>query len=117
MKTKYPTLVNAVQMAHEHPETFTVPDTRQVRKGWWVKVCAHDRERFWVEVLSRKGSVLTGRIDNQLVCCLDLAFNDRIAFHTDNIYSTICPHEVRHMKRNYKRPIRNHIPTENNDET
>ena len=84
---KRPILVNAAQMALDHPETFSVPaaaELERVNKGDLVKVC-DDAERFWVLVTERRGDVLTGVVANAL-CGTRLGLGDTIEFHVVNIY-------------------------------
>ena len=102
MKPKAPKLINAAAMAAKHPNTFTRPDAKQraaIRKGWFVKVSVEGKpmgERFWVEVLTRKGPIITGRIDNELLFTSDhgLKGNDIILFTPDNAYAVIEPRAV-----------------------
>ena len=84
---KTPLLVNAQEMARQHPETFLVPSDTALAtlcKCDLVKVCSND-DRFWVEIESRDGDVFVGRIDNELITT-GLRRDDRITFHRDNIY-------------------------------
>ncbi|KAF0976431.1 hypothetical protein FDP41_004330 [Naegleria fowleri] len=84
-----PKLLNAQQLAKEHPRTFSAPsvaDLMKVKSGSMVKVC-DGQERFWVEVL-KKGSLkyLVGRIDNGLVGGQEYSYGDWILFKRENIY-------------------------------
>ena len=88
---KRPFLVNAREMARQHPKTFQCPNDADcaelVRVGSFVKVC-HDCERFWVQVTEvRPGGVLLGKIDNHLMCAGErLVRGEIIQFCTANIY-------------------------------
>ncbi len=89
-KVKKPVLVNAAQIAIEHPETFHRPDDyelSQLKKGQIVKVC-DGGERFWVVVTKATHPMFVGEVNNMLMFTDDLHFGDLIAFHADNIYST-----------------------------
>jgi hypothetical protein len=81
-------LIDAQQMAREHPDTFQAPsnDTLQdLRPGDLVKV-AQITERFWVQVVERRDSgVLLGKVDNHLLTG-DAACGDLIEFHECNVY-------------------------------
>ena len=98
---KTPTLRNAQQLARLRPLTFEVPVQERldrVAPGSLVKICAvapqHSGdveaggERFWVEVMTRQGNRLTGRVDNQLVYTEEhgLSYGDVVAFSIENIY-------------------------------
>lgn len=75
-------------MAKAHPATFSVPNTKSVKKGDSVKVAIEGTpgERFWVEVEHRTGDIFIGRIDNDLVTNTPLRCDDLIRFHARNIY-------------------------------
>lgn len=86
---KRPFLVNAQQMALEHPKTFDAPpSTDGIRAGDHVKVCDH-RERFWVQITSRDGDILRGTVDNKLLFH-DMRLGDEIEFAIANVYDWIC---------------------------
>jgi hypothetical protein len=83
-------LVDAWQMSQQHPDDFFVPAHSEVcklRAGDLVKVCSHGEmpERFWVQIVSRHGSIFLGRVDNRLLFgSPDL--DDLIEFHECNVY-------------------------------
>jgi hypothetical protein len=81
-------LVNAEEMARQYPDTFEVPSSsvlRKLHKGDLVKV-SKPGERFWVEIVSRKGNTFLGRVDNPLLFG-DVGYGDHIEFHACNVYS------------------------------
>lgn len=84
-------LVDAQQMATEYPDTFEAPTETmlaQIKVGDAVKICANNKERFWVEVTAIDGKTLTGRIDNDLVFTdtHGLKYNDTVTFERRHIY-------------------------------
>ncbi len=90
-----PQLVNATHMAASHPITFQRPDPAELGRvtvGWFVKV-ASVCERFWIEVDSIDGDVLTGTICNDLLFheAHGLHRKDRVAFTLDNAYCVQSP--------------------------
>ena len=87
-KIKTPALINAKQMAQDHPETFSVPEDTELRLlkvGSLVKVST-DGERFWVQITSATYPLFIGRVDNDLLFVKGLSYNDLIQFHAANIY-------------------------------
>ena len=111
MTIKQPELLNAQQLHRENPVTFLVPSEKklkQLRPGDLVKVCfpvegrcwgmPTSAERFWVELESVEFPVLTGRVDNDLRTH-DLAYNDRIRFHVDNVYQITTAKEMKQAKK------------------
>ena len=81
---------DAQEMHQNNPDTFDAPTKEElaaVRKGDSVKVC-HNNERFWVTVtrVSKKG-VITGLVDNDLVCVQPFGYGNRVVFETRHIYS------------------------------
>lgn len=88
---KTPILINAAEMARQHPTTFQRPSARQIRRlhpGDLVKVNASG-ERFWCEIQTRNGDHFVGRVDNELIGTArhGLGPGDLFEFHADNIYS------------------------------
>lgn len=86
--------VNVQKMAKEYPATFEAPTASELKgigEGTSVKVCANEIERFWVKITRRDGNILTGVVDNDLVCTdeLGLKLGDTIAFGTECVYSVI----------------------------
>jgi len=82
--------VDAQDMARQYPDTFGVPTNEElagIKSGDSVKV-SHNNERFWVTVtrISKKG-VITGRVDNDLICVQPFKYKDRIVFETRHVYS------------------------------
>lgn len=64
---KSPLLVNADEMARQHPKTFTVPDdaARQALTiGDFVKVSIYG-ERIWIEVTQINEGLITGKVNSQ----------------------------------------------------
>jgi hypothetical protein len=91
MKLKPIKLVDAQEMARQHPDTFEVPsgaELRKLRKGDLVKVSNH-AERFWVEIVSRDGDLFVGRVDNFLAGTV--SHDDLIEFHVCNVYDILPP--------------------------
>lgn len=86
MKPKPIALVDAQQMSRTFPEFWVPPscDLSKLQAGDLVKVC-NDRERFWVQIVSRRGSIFMGRIDNRLLYD-GPNLDDLIEFHECNIY-------------------------------
>lgn len=84
-----PVLINAAEMAREHPETFGRPSKQEldsIRPHDLVKVC-DGAERFWTEVVSREGETIVARVDSMIgFGGQDYGYGDLIRFGTDNIY-------------------------------
>ena len=81
--------VNAQEMAKKHPDTFEAPtkeDLDAVKVGDSVKVCANQKERFWVTVTEVNNDDVIGTVDNDLVS-VELAYDETIKFKKENIYS------------------------------
>lgn len=99
MTPKTPSLVNATAMAKANPATFDVPDAAELaalKPGDLVKVAIRigdTGERFWVELTEVNASLLTGRIDNDLLGAQlhGIQYNDIIQFTRDNVYSCTPP--------------------------
>ena len=83
--------VNAQEMSKKYPETFEAPlkaELDSLKKGKIVKVCYND-ERFWV-VISKVGKkVISGTVNNGLICNQPFNYGDEIEFKKQHIYS-IC---------------------------
>jgi len=80
-------LVNAAQMANDHPDTFHRPNEGEIKAlapGQPVKVC-NGLERFWVQVQTVNFPLFVGRVANQLLFS-ELKLGDTIAFHADNVF-------------------------------
>jgi hypothetical protein len=92
-----PVLVNAAEMAREHPDTFQRPSKAfldSLRPGDLAKV-SDNTERFWCIITERDGDVFTGEVNNFLVAS-DQPFEvgDLIRFGADNIYDADhAPHD------------------------
>lgn len=87
MKTASIALVNAAEMARQHPNSFELPSAEQLYKvtaGSLVKVC-DGGERFWVQLYSRRGNILRGRVDSVTIFS-EAEFDDVIELHIDNIF-------------------------------
>ncbi len=85
---KNPILINAAQIALEHPETFQRPADDEIKTlatGQSVKVC-NGLERFWVNVENSNFPFFTGKVNNYLLFPNGLRFGGRIAFHADNVF-------------------------------
>ena len=85
------TFTDAQEMHRKHPDTFGIPgaiDIAMIKPGSHVKICANDRERFWVKVTSRDGINMTGTIDNDLIFVDEhgLDYGDTVSFQTRHIY-------------------------------
>lgn len=83
--------VNAQQMALDYPSTFEAPTKKEmasVKTGSWVKICANQKERFWVSVIMVTPNEIIGVVDNDLVCTDDhgLKLGDCVSFTKENIY-------------------------------
>ena len=78
--------LSAGDQAARFPETFQLPDTSNVVKGSFVKVCWVD-ERFWVQVthVQEGGNAMTGVVANHLVRA-PFAMYEEVRFVRDNIY-------------------------------
>ena len=94
-----PEFLSAQHFHRLYPTTFEVPSAERlgaIGPGSLVKLCvriAGDQgepgaERFWVEVLERRGDRLVGRVDNDLGWTRyhGLALDDRVAFSIEHIY-------------------------------
>jgi hypothetical protein len=84
--------VDAQEMHRTHPKTFEVPTDEELnalKKGDEVKVCANNKERFWVIITSIDGDKITGTVDNELIDAggHGLNYGDSITFEKKNIYS------------------------------
>lgn len=83
------TFVNAQEMLAKHPDTFYAPskeDLDAIKIGDSVKVCADNKERFWVTVTSVEGENITGTVDNDLVD-VDLTYGEPVTFKKENVYN------------------------------
>jgi hypothetical protein len=83
--------VDAQHMALIHPDTFDAPSKvalNRIKVGDYVKVCANNKERFWVQVTHIDGQNLTGVVNNDLVETKHhgLSCNDIVEFAKCNIY-------------------------------
>ena len=79
---------DAKEMARQHDffQAPTMDDLKGVGVGSSVKVCS-GRERFWVLVSKIEGDVITGVVDNDLVCEEHgLKCGDEIMFDKRHIY-------------------------------
>ena len=84
---KTPILINADEMHRQHPDTFHRPsdqDLRAIDAGSLVQVCGNG-DRFWVVVTGRRGDLVTGAVNNDLIIS-PLQFGEKIRFHVDNVY-------------------------------
>lgn len=98
---KQPNLADAQLMAIMHPETFEVPtheELKAITVGDSVKVCATFNktrqttgERFWVDVTSVDGDIITGEVNNDLLFTdvHSLSCGDTIQCHIHHVYSII----------------------------
>jgi hypothetical protein len=80
-------LVNAQEMARQHPDTFEVPSRAalsELREGDLVKV-SNNAERFWLQIVARHGNVFVGRVDNLLLFGR-VNYGDHIEFQACNVY-------------------------------
>jgi hypothetical protein len=88
-KVRSPVLVNAAEMARQHPETFGRPSKQEldsIKSGSLVKVC-DGAKRFWTEVISREGETIIARVDSMIgFGQQDYSYGDLIRFGADNIY-------------------------------
>jgi formylmethanofuran dehydrogenase subunit C len=81
--------INAQEMHKKHPDTFEAPTKEELNAitlNNSVKVC-HNDERFWVTVTAINKDIVTGTIDNDLVCRQPFKFGDEIKFKKHHIYS------------------------------
>lgn len=103
-KTKNPTLIDASKLAAQHPDTFKRPSREEIAGlgiGHLVKVAIDGSpmpERFWCEIMERRGDIFTGKVANDLVYTErhGIARNDLIQFHADNIYALYVGGEPTH---------------------
>lgn len=82
---------DAQLMAVRYPDTFEAPtldDLRLIEVGDYVKICARDKERFWVLVTGIEGEVVTGEVRNVLLSTdvHGLRLGDTVVFEKRNIY-------------------------------
>lgn len=92
---KRPVLVDAQQMALNHPDTFNAPTDAElaaIGPGVWVKVCAAP-ERFWVSVQAVSDLSIVGYVDNELTYTAvhGLAYADVIKFEPRHVYQISLP--------------------------
>jgi len=83
-------LRNAQLMAQKYPRSFTVPTRKQMaalKPGDFVKVCAAEGERFWMEV-QKIGKEIEGAVANDLTL-VELEFGDLISVLPENIYEIL----------------------------
>ncbi len=88
---KTPVLINAAQLAIEHPDTFQRPpadEIQQLAPGCSVKIC-NGFERFWVVIQEANFPLFVGKLDNYLLFPNGLRFGGRLAFHADNVFEAI----------------------------
>jgi hypothetical protein len=83
---------DAQAMATMYPATFEAPTTAElasIQPGSLVKICAREAERFWVQVTTRTGNHLSGRVDNDLVYTErhGLTLGDTVTFETRHVYA------------------------------
>ncbi len=80
--------VDAQEMSKKYPETFAVPsndDLCSLVPGDYVKVCALNKERFWVQLTTVAEDFLTGVVSNDLVE-VPLKFGETVSFFKCNVY-------------------------------
>lgn len=82
---------DAQEMAGRHPDTFEAPSPYRLSKiapGSFVKICADNRERFWVQVSTHIGKTITGEVNNWLVCTDDhgLDMGAQVEFEERHVY-------------------------------
>ena len=85
------TFTDAQLMAVRHPDTFEAPTLEELSRiavGDYVKICAMDRERFWVQVTGIEGELLTGEVNNQLLMTdfHGLRCGDTVVFERRHVY-------------------------------
>lgn len=95
---KRPLLIDAQQMAVNHPTTFYAPsqeDLAGIRPGFFVKVAPNIKEveRFWVEVLATSDSGIVGCVANDPIFTAlhRLMCGDLIEFEPRHIYQILHP--------------------------
>ena len=83
---------DAQEMHALYPDTFDAPSAAELASidvGSVVKVCAHQSERFWVEVTSvdDAADVVIGAVDNMLVGQHGFNCGDLIRFRKCHVYT------------------------------
>lgn len=83
--------IDAQLMSVRYPDTFEAPtldDLRLIEVGDYVKICARDKERFWVIVTGVEGEVVTGEVNNDLICTdvHGLRVGDTVVFEKRHVY-------------------------------
>jgi len=82
-------LIDAQEMAQNHPDTFEAPTTEelnQIKEGSSVKI-SNGEERFWTLVTKVSGDKVTAAVDNQLLGEYGYDLGDEIEFEKRHIYS------------------------------
>jgi uncharacterized protein YegJ (DUF2314 family) len=98
-KTSHWFLSNAAALAKESPNTFDRPsdgEIRKLKKGDFVKLCFRlqsatgeglNGERMWVKIIERKGTQMTGILNNDPILIPGLQYKDDVVFGEEHIYS------------------------------
>lgn len=84
--------IDAQAMRLSFLQSFEAPNKEKLDAlavGDFVKICTNN-ERFWVEVTDINNSIVTGRIDNELLQP-GLKINDIITFPTNCIFDIVTP--------------------------
>lgn len=85
-------LIDAQQMAVEHPGSFEAPsisDLKRLKRNHVVKICRNG-ERFWVLIKHIEGDIVQGTIANRLTVSenAELPYGTRVQFEKRHIYQT-----------------------------
>lgn len=88
---KKATFVDAQEMSKLHPDTFEAPSIEEletIKPNSIVKVCANNKERFWVIVQSVDGQKISGEVNNVLMrtATHGLMCGDIIQFDARHVY-------------------------------
>jgi len=91
-ETKTIEFIDAQEKHKQYPATFGAPNKRELntlKAGDIVKVCCNDKERFWATIEKITQSVITAKVDNDLVYADEFGFDyeDTIRFEKRHIYS------------------------------
>jgi hypothetical protein len=83
-------LRDAAQMAKKYPRSFKAPTVKElasIQPGDFVKVCAVEGERFWVQV-QRVGREIKGELANDLVL-IEGNYGDPITLMAHEVYDVL----------------------------
>lgn len=81
-------LINAVERARQHPETFEIPsksERENLEEGSHVKVIFMPGERIWIKVLGISGNRFRGKVDNIPIVTRGIKRGDIIRFGPEHI--------------------------------